>query len=750
MIKAISSFLFIFISISSFSQQISGYVYDAKFDHPLPDVNITLDGESIGAKTDSLGFFKISKVQTGNFSLRASLIGYYVYEKSIKVKRDDALELNIYLQPANIRLGDEIVISARRIESREFNAPEAITVINDQTLDLESARTVPEALAGVTGVFVQKTNHGGGSPFVRGLTGNQTLMMVDGIRLNNATFRYGPNQYLATIDPYLTNRIEVVRGAGSVMHGSDAIGGVISIFSRNPEFDKEGFRVGGNVYGKWMSDGMEKTTRAELDISGEKVAFLGGFTYNDFGDIVAGEGIGEEQPTGYTGISGDGKFRMKLGAENELILAYQYAKQEDVPRYDKIITGYEKYHFDPQIRHLGYLRLKTGNKNKWVKNVNYVASFGRSDETRLLKKEGQTKLTTENDAVDTYGASVEIASVPNNNWTFTSGADFYYDIVNSSKVESQNGTDTQKRGYYPDGATSSSFALFSSHTLLVKKFIFTLGGRLNVYQINVEDPQFGDVNSDPLALVGNASVAYKLNENHHLIGSVYSAFRAPNINDLSSFGSFNYGIEAPNPDLNPEKSLTAEIGLKSSYERFSGSVFLYQNHLTDLIERIAATYNGQDSIDGEKVFQKQNFSKALIRGIELNGQYELTSHLVTSVNFAYTYGQNQTLDEPMTRIPPLFGRIGLSYNHNSGFWALVEFLAAGKQDRLSEGDKNDSRIPEGGTPGWEVLNLRFGYEWKFINITTGLNNLFNEAYRTHGSGVEGYGRSVWVGLKIGF
>lgn len=750
MVRTVIVPIIVLISFSTLAQQLSGYVFDAKFDRPISDVNITVEGANVGAKSDSVGFFRIGQIAPGNYLLRATAVGFLVFEKGIELKPAADLEINIYLQPANIRLGDEIVISARRIESQEFNAPEAITVINEQTLAMESARTVPEALAGATGVFVQKTNHGGGSPFVRGLTGNQTLMMVDGIRLNNATSRYGPNQYLATIDPYLTNRIEVVRGAGSVMHGSDAIGGVVSIFSRSPEFNKQGFTAGGNVYGKWMSNGMEKTTRGELDISAKKVAFLGGFTYNDFGDIVAGEGIGKEQPTGYTGFSGDGKFRIKLGGEDELILAYQYAKQEDVPRYDKIITGYEKYHFDPQIRHLGYLRLKTGNKNKWVQHVNYVVSFGRSDETRLLKKEGQTKLTTENDAVNTYGGSVEISSVPGNNWTFSSGADFYYDIVNSSKVESQNGTDTQKRGYYPDGATSASFALFSSHTLLVKKFIFTLGGRLNAYQINVEDPQFGDVNSEPLAFVGNASVAYKLNENHHLIGSVYSAFRAPNINDLSSFGSFNYGIEVPNPDLKPEKSFTAEIGIKSSYERFSGSVFLYQNHLTDLIERIAATYNGQDSIDGEKVFQKQNFSKAILRGIELNGQYELTSQLVASANVTYTYGQNQTLDEPMTRIPPLFGRVGLSYNHHSGFWTMVELLAAGKQDRLSEGDKNDSRIPEGGTPGWELINLRFGYEWKFLTVSAGLNNLFNEAYRTHGSGVDGYGRSFWIGLKISF
>ncbi|MBE0639501.1 MAG: TonB-dependent receptor [Bacteroidales bacterium] len=750
MVRIFSILLFVLINTSAFSQQLSGHVFDAKIDQPLSDVNITVEGENIGAKSDSLGFFSIGQIGPGDYLLRATAVGFLDFEKRIELKPDAELEINIYLQPVNIRLGDEVVISARRIESLEFQAPEAITVINNQTISNESARTVPEALSGATAVFIQKTNHGGGSPFVRGLTGNQTLTMVDGVRLNNATFRYGPNQYLATVDPYVADRIEIVRGSGSVLYGSDALGGVVHLFTRNPTFRQKGFKIGGNIYGKWISDDMEKTTRGELELAGKKVTFLGGITYNDFGDIVAGEGIGEEHPTGYSGISGDGKFRMMLDRQKELVMVYQYSKQEDVPRYDKIITGYEKYHFDPQIRQLGYLQLKTINENKWIKKINYLISYGQSDETRLLKKEGQEKITTEQDVVDTFGGSVEISSAPSDTWNFTSGVDFYYDKVGSSKIENQNGNITEKRGYYPDGSTSASFALFSSHAITLNKFILTLGARVNANQISVEDAVFGDVDSRPVALVGNASVAYKLTENYQLIGSAYSAFRAPNINDLSSFGSFNYGIEVPNPDLDPEESFTAEMGLKSRYERFTGAIFIFQNNLNNLIERAPATWNGQDSIDGEKVYRKENFAKAYIRGIEVNGQYEVTAGLMASGNMTYTYGQNKTLDEPMTRIPPLFGRIGIRYSHHSGFWSLLELLSAGKQDRLSEGDKNDSRIPDGGTPGWNVLNLRFGYQWKFAEITAGLNNMFNEAFRTHGSGVDGYGRSFWIGLKIGF
>jgi outer membrane receptor protein involved in Fe transport len=240
-----------------------------------------------------------------------------------------------------------------------------------------------------------------------------------------------------------------------------------------------------------------------------------------------------------------------------------------------------------------------------------------------------------------------------------------------------------------------------------------------------------------------------MGEHYNLIASIYSAFRAPNINDLSSFGTFSYGIEVPNPDLEPEKSLNFELGAKAKYEKISGSVFLYHSQLKNLIDRTEAQYNGQDSIDGEKVYQKENIAEAFIRGIEAELQYEIVSWLSAYGNITYTYGQNETADEPMSRIPPLNGKIGLYYKCKCAFWSRLELISAGLQDRLASGDISDSRIPEGGTPGWNVLNLRTGYSWKWLDISAGLNNIFDEGYRTHGSGVDGYGRSLWLCLRVG-
>jgi outer membrane receptor protein involved in Fe transport len=732
------------------AQHISGTVYDAKFDRPIEKVNIVIDGTNHGATTDKNGNFKIDGLKDGKYEIRASLVGFLTFEKEIEISGKPVEGFYIYLQPTSIALDNDFVITARRIETTDFNSPEPVSVVNSMQLEQDAPRSVPEALIGATGVFLQKTNHGGGSPFIRGLTGNQNLLLIDGIRLNNATFRYGPNQYLNTVDQLMVEKLEVIRGAGSVLYGSDALGGVINVLTKNPAFSTLGFKAGGNVFARWMSDDMEKTGRAEVNLSGGQVAFCGGFTYKDFGDIVAGGDIGKQTPTGYTQYSGDAKFRVKLQENRELDLAYQYDKQENVPRDDKIVSGYSKYHFDPQVRQLAYARFKTTMKNKWFKQVSFTGSFGRSDETRVKQKDGSEKVTNEMDMVNTFGGTIEINSYLSETWHFVSGVEYYFDKVSSETIKTQDGTSTKIRGYYPDGATSSGIAVFTSHTLDVHNFSFIMGGRFNANTIKADDNEFGNVDISPSAVVGSFSAVYHLGGHYNFIGSVYSAFRAPNINDLGSFGTFNYGIEVPNPDLRPEKSLNLELGVKAKYERVSGSIFLYHSRLANLIDRVEAQYNGQDSLNGEKVYKKENIARAYIQGFEAEVWYEFVYWLSAYGNITYTYGQNETNDEPMRRIPPLNGKLGLYYKCKCGFWGRLELLSAGKQNRLSSGDISDSRIPDGGTPGWTLLNLRAGYNWKWFDISGGLNNIFDEAYRMHGSGVDGYGRSVWLAVKVGF
>src|SRR4028118_1893162 len=156
---------------------------------------------------------------------------------------------------------DEVIITAERKAEKMLVIPYSTETVSKTNIEDYQSRTTPEALTGVNGVFVQKTNHGGGSPFLRGLTGNQTLLLVDGIRLNNSTFRYGPNQYLNIVDVYSVNRIDRKSGTGSVQYGTDALGGVVQVFSNEPQVGNEVPAWHARATGKYMSGGMEKTAR---------------------------------------------------------------------------------------------------------------------------------------------------------------------------------------------------------------------------------------------------------------------------------------------------------------------------------------------------------------------------------------------------------------------------------------------------------------------------------------------------------
>ncbi len=724
-------------------QSVSGLVVHGQ---PLPHVRITLENTPFGTVTGPDGTFRLDKLRPGDYQLRAEAMGYSPVRLPITVAADQPTHLTIALQPAVIQLNEGAVVTAQRFETDVFNRPEAITVVGEEALKQRVPRSVPEALPGATGVFLQKTNHGGGSPFVRGLTGQQTLLLVDGIRVNNATFRSGPNQYLNTFDPQSLGRIEVLRGAGSVQYGSDALGGVVHLLTRTPSF-AEGFQVGGSGLLKYGSSGMERTARAEIHLGSPRFALLGGAAVRRFGDIRAGGDLGFLRPTGYDQLSGDVKARFRVSERLLLTAAYQHLRQERVPLYHRVqLENYQYSYFDPQTRQLGYVRLEGFYAGRWVRQVQLTGSYQRFLEGRQSRRNDAPTITDERDDTGTWGTTLAVHSEPVEGWHAQSGAELYLDRVGSTRrdVTIATGEATPKRGLYPDAATAANVALYSLHSLAWRKFTFTAGGRYNAYRIAVPESTLGEASIRPDALVGNVGVSFALHPLHRLTASVQSAFRAPNVDDLGTLGIVDFRYELPNANLSPEKSLGYEVGWKARTDWFSASVAAYHNRLTNIIGRVRA---GSDSIQGYPVYLKRNVAEAFVRGIEAEAEVQLARQLAAYGGLSYAYGQNRTAGEPFRRIPPLNGRAGLTYTygrtrHNG--WARAETLFAGRQDRLAQGDIDDNRIGPGGTPGWWIINLHAGYSYRGLGVSLEGHNLLDRPYKTHGSGVYNPGRSLWV------
>jgi hemoglobin/transferrin/lactoferrin receptor protein len=641
----------------------------------------------------------------------------------------------------------EVVVTAQRSAQKVLNTPYSVQKLNSSQLNEFMPRSTPEALVRMNGVFLQKTNHGGGSPFLRGLTGNQTLLLVDGIRLNNSTFRYGPNQYLNTIDAFTIQDIEVAKGTGSVQYGTDAIGGVVQVLTRSPQFANEKPAFGGAVTAKYMSGDMEKTIRGEAFYSGRSFALSAGISKKDFGDLIGGDTTGKQSPSGYDEWAFDIKAKWKLSEKMQLTAATQFLQQQHVPVYHKVrLENFAINEMEPQQRLLSYARLQKKGSSRIFKETEITFSYQQNIEGRNSLKNGSTALRKERDAINTAGFTVDILSAIRKNWTANSGIELYHDKVSSTRndINTQTAQSISKRGLYPDASRYGNYSVYSLHHFQLGKWVADAGLRFNTFSIRISDTSLGNVQISPSALVGNAGVLYKLDKRQSVYASISSGYRAPNVDDMGTLGIVDFRYEIPAAGLQPEKSTHTEIGYKLQTKKITATAALYYMHLSNLITRVKL--EGR-VISGYPVYKKENTEAALIKGFETEINYTPVKKLNITGGIAYAYGQSLSKNEPLRRIPPFNGR--LITNYKTGNWfAAAEIQFASKQNRLAQGDKDDNRIAAGGTPGWQILNFYGGYKFRSLQLNTGLQNILNKDYRTHGSGINGVGRSAWITATI--
>ncbi|WP_411272871.1 TonB-dependent receptor plug domain-containing protein [Daejeonella sp.] len=639
----------------------------------------------------------------------------------------------------------EVVITATRRSSALVKSPFSISVLKKKQMNELQYRSTPEALMSVPGVFVQKTNHGGGSAFVRGLTGNQTLILVDGIRLNNSTFRYGPNQYLNTVDHFMIDRVEVVKGSGSVQYGSDAMGGVIQLLTLDPGYSDKPL-LHGIITGRYWSNNMEKTGRGQIIYSGRNFAASGGLSTKKFGALVGGDTTGRQTPSGYGEIDADLKLKWKLSDNAELIGAHQFVMQSNVPVYHKVqLENFLLNEMEVQQRTLSYVKLNISSLNQLYKKVSFNGSFQKSDETRNSQKNNSPSMRRELDEIRTSNASVDIVSEFGSNWTSNTGFEYYFDKIDSYKEDINKLTQAtvRGRGLYPDNASYANSSIYNLHHFQIRKFNVEAGVRYNWFNATIPDETLGLVNIKPDALVFNAGINYGAGS-HYFYTSVSSGYRAPNIDDMGSLGIVDFRYELPSFNLKPERNFNTEVGYKIQSDKIKGSLAIFYNKLSNLITRVKSE---GEIINGYNVYRKENIENAYIKGGEGFINWQANEHWMINSFIAYTFGKNSTKDEPLRRMPPLNGNTSFRYTLKR-FYILGELAWASGQSRLAQGDRDDNRIPKGGTPGWRVWNTFAGYKYKMLQFRLSLQNIFNEDYRTHGSGINGVGRSVLSELSI--
>ncbi|MBI3981896.1 MAG: TonB-dependent receptor [Gemmatimonadetes bacterium] len=669
-----------------------------------------------------------------------------------------------------------MVTATRSAPVLRIEQPTVVTVKVPTPSDRALGRVAADLLRDLAGVHVQQTSAGQGAVVLRGLVGNQVLLLVDGVPLNNGTFRDGPGQYLATIDPESVERVEVVRGPASVLYGSDAQGGVVNMLTTSFPGAGRGLHMAATA------TSATRGGRARLagGLAGTTWRLGAGISAATAGDQTAGGNLGRQTPTGFDALGLDAKFSLDAGAQHKLTVAAQHFRMRDVPRYDRYVDfrapapGADVEHvFDPQARQLVYARHRYEPGKQALTTLEATASLaiqreGRGQIRRLGSGLPDSVREHVRDDVYTPGLSVvgtSFAHVANRLAKITWGGEAYRDRLTSSGYTEvlatgarttllrSTTTGTVPSGRFPDGSSGIRTGLFlSAESEVVPRIRVTTGGRWSWFRNEAEvGLGFGGrVVGTSSDLTGQLGIVSELAQDWRLAVRVAEGFRAPNLYDLTNVGPVPGGIQLPNPTALPERSLSVEAGLRYAGPSAGLDIEVYRSTIDDFIDRTLGVFNADTLFNGARVFQGLNVGTAWQRGIEAEALWRGSS-IELRGTLLYTHGEQELapgVREPMSKIPPLNGSGRLKWTAPIGPWVEYVLRWATAQDRLSARDLRDTRIPPGGTPGYAAHGIRAGMELgPDVMLTGGVDNLANALYRDHGSGVDNPGRHVWVGLS---
>lgn len=702
---------------------------------------------------------------------------------------------------------DEVVLSVAKFGQNKRDIPQQIVSVSSEDVLFSNPQTAADLLKSSGQVYIQKSQLGGGSPNIRGFSTNRLLITVDGVRFNTAIFRSGNVQNVISIDPLAIERTEVILGPGSVVYGSDAVGGVMNFYTKKPKFSfEEGTSFSGNSMGRYATASEEKTGHFDFNIGSKEWAFLTSVSYSGFGDlrmgsngpdeylrneyvgIVNGEDIVVKNndprvqvSTGYNQINTMQKVRYMPSENWDFDLGLFYTTTTDYPRYDRLIRRKDgnlraaEWYYDPQEWLAGNLQARNSSSGIYDESV-ITVSYQRFKEGRNDRDFGDTVLFETDEKVSAYSGAWDFEKKFGKKNIFFYGIEYVYNKVNSEgkRMDINSGVSTPDASRYPDRATWQSMAAYTSLQLkLAEKLSFQGGLRYNHILVDASfedgfyDFPFSEANINTGALTGSAGLAWNPNKILGWRVNFGTAFRAPNIDDVGKvFDSEPGSVVVPNPDLKPEYARTGEVGVTLNFNNiFKIDAGTYFTVLEDALVRRDFELDGQSEIEyqGElsNVQAIQNAAKAEIYGFEAGLEIKFCKQLQFTSQYSITKGFDE--DETGERFPirsaaPQFGNTHLifkmeklkldtfvEYNGKFDF----EDLAPSQQRNDFLYAKDEKGDPY--SPNWYTLNFSAQYDiTKALQINATLENITDQRYRTYSSGITAPGRNLIVAASYKF
>ncbi|MDI9339103.1 MAG: TonB-dependent receptor [Sediminibacterium sp.] len=706
---------------------------------------------------------------------------------------------------------NEIVFSATRSEENKTNIPNQIITIDKRQIEFSNQQNSADLLQNTGQVFVQKSQMGGGSPVLRGFEANRVMLVVDGVRMNNAIYRGGHLQDVISLDPLMLDRVEVLFGPGATMYGSDALGGVMHFYTKIPVFSGDDkLLVKTNVMGRYSTVNREKTGHFDLNLGWKRFASLTNITFSSFDDLRTGSTLlngynpkwskdyyvkrfGDRDSmvknqnnriqTGSAYQQIDIMQRFNYQLSEKLVLGFngQLSTTGNVPRYDRLTEysgttlKFAEWDYGPQNRALAAFQLKNSQTLGYIDQMSITASWQSVDQTRISRNFNNPLRKTQEENVKVYGLNADFKSVVKELHTLHYGAEVNYNTVASKATyknivtNSVSPADTR----YPDGGSNMLLASVYISDYYKVNDITTLhvGVRFNQTSLSskFKDTTFfkfpyRDLKQNNTALSGHIGVSFAKENEYKVNFMGSSGFRAPNVDDMTKLFDSKAGSQVlvPNPDLKPEHAYNLEMSLSKLFEKkFQLDVSAWATSLEQAIVVREFKFNGADSIvyNGikTKVTAMQNADRAMILGASMGFIASFNNQLSFKNTFTYTYGRytdakTQTVI-PLDHIPPVFGQSSLIYK-GRGFDGEFFVRYNGKKnlrDYSPSGEDNLQYATADGMPAWYTFNIRTGFNLsKYLRVGLACENIFDVHYRNFASGISAPGRNVIVSLKFSY
>ncbi|MDP8238017.1 MAG: TonB-dependent receptor [Candidatus Hatepunaea meridiana] len=752
-ITAITIFV---ITLSCFISQvfggaIEGRVFNRHSKQPIPNVNVTILGTHIGAATDSSGSFALINLSDGQYTLHFTYIGFREQKRDVTVRSDGKIKLDVQLSPTILHQGKAVVTTTRGLRDR-FECPMATEVVNRSVLEHRNTMSMADAFDQLPGVSISTTGKGSIRPVIRGLYDTHVLILLNGIPMND--LRPGGN-HVMLIEPEQVERMEIVRGPGSVLYGSDAIGGLVNFITmpRNPFFGEKLDHIW-KLQSGYCSNGDLYRIGAEVGVGTKERFVKGRYGLKESRNI---KDPNREIPnSGYEGNHID----LMGGWRNDLVdldLVYHYLIADvGVPINPAIrhsVFEDEKQQFlklsgtlKPSVRSL--LTVETNlSWQRHNRHFHMLKPFVFNPDT--LEQDMQIFVNT-----DAWNFQVIPTTLLSERSVLKYGIDLLYQTADSDRrsfttdlFSGQQNIITTPR-VIPN-SRHSDLAFFLQSETNWRDFSLFASVRHDRVHAKSDETDRSSIplsEMDEQAFSGNLGLVCHLKRGINLTGQIGRAFRSPTLLELYFWGPHQMTVDRGNPDLEPETSLNLDLGLNQRKERFEWSINGFHNTIQDYIYKRQT--GDIDSASGLLIDSWENMGDVRLIGGEIQGVVYLWERIGVFSNLSYVEATDLDNDKPVPDIPPLNGNLNLRYSAPVISGELGANFAA-KQNRLASNEKETSaHVVYNGSV---EINLE-----RWLKVPSKLNltvtNILDTKYHNHLSRIRRWyfepGRNISLALTL--